>query len=98
MATIYSEKAVKWGTPCAGGESRIMDRVQVTLRRWDYPNSFDAAADYVLETNVMVDGEIVIHDFTAFDPWQHTDAEMQRTAIAKFDQLLASHPTLNKRE
>ena len=39
-----------------------------------------------------------IVSYRCFDGYGFTDPELQRLAIARFDELLANHPTLGKNE
>lgn len=89
LTILYHEIAQDYGDQWPDRD-RVTDRVQVWLRKWTDME----AHDVILETQVVVDGDAPIRTYKAFHPYGTTDAEFQRMAIARFDQLLANHPNL----
>lgn len=66
------------------------DAVKVTLRKW----RGESSCDVVREEFVTVDSQVVLNQRICADGHSHTDAEFQRQAIARFDELMANHPVL----
>ena len=66
------------------------NKVIVMLRHYNNNDACDA----ILEQRVRLDGEWILRSRKAFDGYAHTDAELQRIAIAAFDDLVAKHPVL----
>lgn len=82
---MYQEEKSQHNRPRS---SEVTDFVRVYLRKW----ISEGACDVVMESRVMVDGEIVIDRRDCFNGYGRTNAEFQRMAIAQFDGLMAGHP------
>ena len=85
---LYKEHIIE----CAEMPRReyVTDYVEVQVRCWTAETMI---SDVVIEERVMVDRELIINKRTAYE---HNKAEAYfiRLGIAKFDELLAAHPTL----
>lgn len=70
--------------------------VSVQVRRWQMFDYEDMHDDVLIESRVIVDGETVIDKLEAVNcnGSGYSNAHFQRIGIAKFDALLAEHPTL----
>lgn len=77
-------------------EANQPDGVLVTLTKWTVLDGLETIArdHYILETSVMLDHRIEVHNFKAIECFWPTnaDAQMIRKAIRAFDDLVLTHP------
>lgn len=74
-------------------EGSRWNEIDVRLRRWMTPVS-----DEVTMTCVVITDGKRYHTIEAFEGEDVTNAEFQRMAIERFDQLVAEHPYLGDEE
>lgn len=89
---LYHESRSVHNQDLLTSETFPSDMVSVQARRWNGPE----ANDVVVQVQVRVDGEDIVNSRNCRDGLGCTNAEVQREAIAAFDNLLANHPTLGK--
>lgn len=74
------------------------DGVVVTLSMWQICGTdWRIRSHYLMETAVMIDREITVRSFTV-ETLGATEAEMIRSAIKTFDDLVAVHPAFGMGE
>lgn len=78
---LYDEKKEEWQ------QGNLVHLVQVQVRRWTCKGM---TPDVVIESQVMVDGHLA--ETRKVYPLEVPNAKFIRMGIAKFDELVASHP------
>ena len=92
MRILYSETVR--GEKYHHRSMEALDYVSIVTRKWTGGES----CDVVTERRAMIDGDLVVNERECVNGFGHTDAEIIRATIARFDKMLDSHPTLDRGE